>query len=44
MMTNDDQCRHSLFGCHIADGDVAPDSDVKNELGGGDVNTHLGVA
>jgi len=41
MTTNDDQCRRSSFGCHVAAGDVTPVSDVKKRTGGGDVSAHL---
>jgi hypothetical protein len=34
MSENDEQCRCSLFGCHVTDGDVAPDSGVKEWRGG----------
>ena len=30
---NDDQCRRSSFGCHVADGDMAPDSVRKRLFG-----------
>ena len=32
-MTNDDQCRRSSFGCHVADGNVAPDSVRERSFG-----------
>jgi len=34
MTMNNDQCRRSSFGCHVAVGDVVPDSDVKKWTGG----------
>ena len=34
MTMNDDQCRHSSFGCHVAIGGLVPDSDVKKWTGG----------
>jgi hypothetical protein len=33
MMPNDNRCCHSLYGCHVAIGDVAPELNVRNEKG-----------
>jgi len=38
MTTNNDQCHHSLFGCHVAVSNVAPGFCVKWMIGRGEVS------